>query len=278
MSEFYTLNDGFKFPKMGFGTYKLYGRNGARKIEQALDVGYRLIDSAYNYENEGSVGHAIRNSSVPREQITVTSKLPGRYHEYNQALLTIEESVLRMGLDYIDLYLIHWPNPLEDKYVEAWQALVDAQKMGLIRSIGVSNFLPEHIDRLEKETGILPTVNQIEMHPYYNQKDQIAYTDSKGIVTEAWSPIGRSQSNLLKEPAITKIAEAHGKSPAQVVFRWQAQQGVVPIPKSGNYKRQVENISVFDFELSAEEMKMIDALGRDDGRMNDQDPAKYQEF
>lgn len=275
--EEYLLADGYRIPKVGFGTYNIQGNDGVRRFEMALNNGYRLLDSAYNYENEGAVGRAIRNSSVPRDQITVASKLPGRHHEYDAALKAIEESVLRMGLDYIDLYLIHWPNPLEDKYVEAWQALVDAQKTGLIRSIGLSNFLPEHIDRLEKETGVLPVINQIELHPYFNQEEQRAYDASKGIITQAWSPLGRG-NEATKEEAIAEIAEKYGKSPAQVILRWQVQLGVLPIPKSGHAGRQLENIDLFNFELTEKEMQAISALSRKDGRNKDQDPSRYQEF
>lgn len=275
--EEYILSDGFKIPKVGLGTYQLKGIDGSRRIETALKAGYRLLDSAFNYENEGSVGAAIRNSGVPRDQITFASKLPGRHHEYDAARETIQESLLRSGLDYIDLYLIHWPNPIEDKYVGAWQALVDAQKAGLVRSIGVSNFLPEHIDRLEKETGVLPVINQIELHPYFNQEEQRAYDASKGIITQAWSPLGR-QNKSTDEESIVEIAEKYGKSPAQIVLRWQVQLGVLPIPKSGHAGRQIENIDLFDFELTEEDMSAINALSHDDGRNKDQDPAKYQEF
>ena len=276
MEEF-ILSDGFKIPKVGFGTYKLKGLDGTRRLETALNPGYRLLDLAFNYENEGTVGRAIKNSSVPRDQITFASKLPGRHHEYEAATETIQESLLRSGLDYIDLYLIHWPNPIEDKYVEAWQALVDAQKAGLVRSIGVSNFLPEHIERLEKETGVLPVINQIEMHPYFNQEKQRAFDASKGIVTQAWSPIGRN-NEALGEEVILEIANTHGKTAAQVVLRWEVQLGVLPIPKSGHAGRQAENIDIFDFELSDEEMALINAISREDGRNKGQDPAKYQEF
>ena len=275
--EEYILSDGFKIPKVGLGTYQLKGIDGSRRIETALKAGYRLLDSAFNYENEGSVGAAIRNSGVPRDLITFASKLPGRHHEYDAARETIQESLLRSGLDYIDLYLIHWPNPIEDKYVGAWQALVDAQKAGLVRSIGVSNFLPEHIDRLEKETGVLPVINQIELHPYFNQEEQRAYDASKGIITQAWSPLGR-QNKSTDEESIVEIAEKYGKSPAQIVLRWQVQLGVLPIPKSGHAGRQIENIDLFDFELTEEDMSAINALSHDDGRNKDQDPARYQEF
>lgn len=275
--EEYILSDGFKIPKIGLGTYQLKGSDGSRRIETALKAGYRLLDSAFNYENEGTVGRAIRNSGVSRDEITFASKLPGRHHEYEAARETIQESLMRSGLEYMDLYLIHWPNPIEDKYVEAWQALVDAQKAGLIRSIGVSNFLPEHIDRLEKETGVLPVINQIELHPYFNQEEQRAYDASKGIITQAWSPLGRG-NEATKEEAIAEIAEKYGKSLAQVILRWQVQLGVLPIPKSGHAGRQLENIDLFNFELTEKEMQAISALSRKDGRNKDQDPSRYQEF
>ena len=275
--EEYILADGFKIPKVGFGTVGLKGNNGARRIEMALNNGFRLLDSAFNYENEGTVGRAVKNSSVPRDQITVASKLPGRHHNYDAAMQTIEASVLRTGLEYIDLYLIHWPNPKENKYVEAWQALIDAQKAGLIRSIGVSNFLPDYIERLEKETGILPVINQIELHPYFNQGKQRKFDASKKIITQAWSPLGRS-NNALDEEVITEIANKHGKTAAQVVLRWEIQLGILPIPKSTHAGRQAENFNIFDFKLSDKEIDKINALSRRDGRNKGQDPAEYQEF
>jgi len=275
--EHYILSDGFKIPKVGFGTSGFKGRDGTRRIEMAINNGFRLIDSAYNYENEGAVGQAVRNSSVSRDQLTITSKLPGRHHGYKDALKTIEESVLRMGLEYIDLYLIHWPNPKEDKYVDGWKAMIDAQKTGLIRSIGVSNFLPEHIERLEEETGVLPVLNQVEMHPYFNQEDQRAFEASKGIITEAWGPVGQ-KNETLGEEVIVDIANDHGKTPAQVVLRWEIQLGVLPIPKSSHAGRQKENLGIFDFELSDEEMDKINQLTREEGRNDDLDPAVYQEF
>lgn len=275
--EHYILADGFKIPKVGFGTDKMKGANGVRRIEMALSNGYRLLDSGFNYENEGTVGRAIRNSSVPRDQITLTSKLPGRHHAYQAAMNTIEESVLRTGLDYIDLYLVHWPNPIEDKYVEAWQALIDAQKTGLIRSIGVSNFLPEHLDRLEKETGVVPVINQIELHPYFNQEEQLKFNQSKNIQTQAWSPLGRDNASTSEE-IIVNIAEKYGKSPAQVVLRWDVDRGVLPIPKSTHVGRQAENMDIFDFKLTDEEIKKINTISRPDGRNKGQNPAEYQEF
>ncbi|MBN7276233.1 aldo/keto reductase [Lactobacillus acetotolerans] len=272
-----TTADGLTLPSVGFGTYKLNGAVGVNAITKALSNGYRLLDTAFNYENEGTVGEAIRRSDVPREKIIVSSKLPGRHHKYNEALATIQESLYRAGLDYYDMYLIHWPNPKENHYVEAWQALITAQKWGLVRSIGVSNFLPEHIDRLVKETGVGPVVNQIELHPYFSEKQLRAYDEKHNIITMAWSPIGRA-SSMLKDPVIKKIADHKGLSTSRVILRWETQLGVIPIPKSSKSFRQVENLNLFDFKLSDEEMQTITNLDKPDGRLNNQDPAKYEEF
>lgn len=272
-----TLNDGLKVPAIGFGTYKLNGNTGVRAIQSAIETGYRLIDTAYNYENEGTVGEAIRRSSVPRENLIVTSKLPGRYHTYDQAVTAIQESLYRAGLDYYDLYLIHWPNPSQDEYVEAWRALLDAQKWGLIRSIGVCNFLPEHLDRLENETGVKPSINQVELHPFFNQETQRTYNHEKGIQTQSWSPLARA-SEVLQDEELQQIASAHNKSVSQVILRWHYQIGSIPIPKSSSYQRQLENISIFDFTLHETEVDKINALHQDHGRLNDQDPATYEEY
>jgi diketogulonate reductase-like aldo/keto reductase len=272
-----TLNDGVSLPVIGLGTYTLKGNEGANAIQSAIELGYRLIDSAYNYENEGTVGEAVRRSSVPREQLRITSKLPGRYQEYDKAVYTIQESLYRANLDYYDLYLIHWPNPSQDHYVEAWQALIDAKKWGLIRSIGVCNFLPEHIDRLEKETGVKPSINQIELHPFYNQEKQRKWHEEHNITTESWSPFTRGLKDLQVE-SIQSIAKQHNKTISQVILRWHYQLGAIAIPKSATPVRQLENISIFDFSLNEREMSMISGLTRPDGRINNQDPAIYEEF
>lgn len=272
-----TLNDGLAIPAIGLGTYNLRGATGVQAMTSAIDMGYRLLDSAFNYENEGAVGEAIRRSSVPRDQLFVTSKLPGRHHAYDKALYTIQESLYRTKLDYYDIYLIHWPNPKQDIYVEAWQALIDAKKWGLIRSIGVCNFLPEHLDRLTKETGVTPSINQIELHPYFSQKEQLAYDKENGIITESWSPLGRA-SNVLQNETIQQIASSHGKTISQVILRWHIQLGALPIPKSSSPQRQLENLQVFDFELTQEQMQQISSLTRPDGRIANQDPAEYEEF
>ncbi|RTR29125.1 aldo/keto reductase [Robertmurraya yapensis] len=272
-----TLNDGLTVPVIGLGTYKLKGNEGASAIQNALEIGYRLLDSAYNYENEGTVGEAIRRSSVPRSDLRITSKLPGRYQEYDKAVTAIQESLYRANLDYYDLYLIHWPNPKQDQYVEAWQALIDAKKWGLIRSIGVCNFLPEHLERLEKETGVLPSMNQIELHPFFNQAEQRKYHEEKNVATQSWSPFTRGFKDLQIETLQT-IAEHHNKTIPQVVLRWHYQLGAISIPKSESPKRQLENISIFDFSLDETEMEMISQLSLPDGRIANQDPAVYEEF
>lgn len=275
--ETYQLRDGLIIPKVGFGTYKLNGLGGVNTMVQALSNGYRLLDSAFNYENEGAVGEAIRRSEVPRSEIIVTSKLPGRHQTHDAAIQTIQESLLRAGLDYYDLYLIHWPNPLEDHYVEAWQALIEAQKFGLIRSIGVCNFLPEHLDRLEKETGVLPVINQVELHPHFNQAEQRAYNQFKGILTQDWSPLGRA-SEILNNPIISEIAEKYAKNVGQVILRWEVQLGTAPIPKASSKVRQLGNIDIFDFALTEAEMEKINQLSKPNGRLKNQDPSTYQEF
>ncbi len=213
----------------------------------------------------------------PRAQLFVTSKVPGRHHRYDEAVATVEESLYRAGLDYYDLYLIHWPNPRVDLYVEAYRALVDVQRTGLVRSIGVSNFLPEHIERVVDATGVVPAVNQIEIHPYFPQAEQLAVHEKLGIRTESWSPLGRG-SAAVREPVLRAIAEVHGKSPVQVVLRWHVQRGCIPLPKSSRAGRQRENLDIFDFELSPDEMKRITSLGRPDGRTFAQDPATYEEM
>lgn len=272
-----TLNDGRKLPAIGFGTYKLNGSDGAQVIRQAVKLGYRLLDSAFNYENEGAVGEAVRQCGVPREELLITSKLPGRRQKYREALDTVEESLYRAGLGYYDLYLIHWPNPSRDLYVEAWQAMIEAQKRGLVRSIGVCNFLPHHLDRLIRETGVTPSVNQVELHPFFNQAEQRTYDREHGILTESWSPLGRANS-ILSNDRIAAIAASRGKTVTQIILRWHIQLGALPIPKASSEAHQCENISVFDFSLTDAEMEILNGLTRADGRTFNQDPDVYEEF
>lgn len=272
-----TLNDGTTLPAVGFGTYPLKGAGGVDTIVSAIEQGYRLLDSAVNYQNEGAVGEAVRRTPVPREELRVTSKLPGRNHAYDKAVDTVHESLYRAGLDHFDLYLIHWPNPAQELYVQAWQALVDLQRQGLVRSIGVSNFLPEHVERITTATGVAPSVNQVELHPYFPQQEQREWDDRNGVRTESWSPLGRA-SAVLRDPVIQRIAAEHGRSTAQIILRWHHQLGAVPLPKAAAPQRQRENMAIFDFALTDADMAAITGLGRPDGRIADQDPAVYEEF
>lgn len=272
----FRLNDGYSLPAVGLGTYKLKGATGVEAMLSAIRQGYRLLDSAFNYENEGALGEAVRQSGISRAELFLASKLPGRRQRYAEALETIEESLWRAGLDYYDLYLIHWPNPRQGLYVEAWQALIEARRRGLVRSIGVSNFLPAHIDHIVRETGVVPAVNQIEMHPRFQQPEQLAWDRAQGIVTQAWSPLGRG--SLLSDERLAAIAARLGRSVGQVILRWHVQSGSLPLPKSASAPRQAENLALFDFELTPGDMDSIAGLSRPDGRLNDQDPAVYEEF
>jgi 2,5-diketo-D-gluconate reductase A len=271
------LNDGASLPAIGFGTYPMTGGDAVDAIVSALDVGYRLVDTAVNYENEADVGDAIRRSRVPRDEIVVTSKIPGRHHAYADAIASTKESLQRLGLDHLDLHLIHWPNPERDLYPQAWQALVDLQAEGVVRSIGVSNFTAEHLDRIIAETGVTPAVNQIELHPHFPQEHMRQANAERGIRTEAWSPLGKRRAPF-EEPAVARAAERHGVTPAQVILRWHVQLGTVPIPKSAHPERQRQNLDVFGFELSADEVAAITALGRQDGRLFGGDPETHEEM
>lgn len=272
-----TMNDGHQIPAIGLGTFQIRGGAGLDQVLTAIQDGYRLLDTSTNYDSEGIVGEAIRRSGIPRSEFFVTTKLPGKYHHYEDALMMIQESLFRMGLDYFDLYLIHWPLPKRGLYVEAWQALVTAQKLGLIRSIGVSNFEPEHLDKIIEESGVTPAINQIEIHPYWVQERMVKANEERGIVTEAWSPLGRG-SAALKEAVITELADKYEKNPAQIILRWHTQRGVLPIPKSRNLLHQRENLDIYDFELSQTELERINLLEKANGRIDDQDPNEYEEF
>lgn len=272
-----TLNDGSALPAIGFGTYPLKDDEAVSAIVSAIEAGYRLLDTAVNYGNEQEVGEAVRSCGLPREEILVASKIPGRHHGYDDAIASVHGSLERLGLDYLDLHLVHWPNPRVGKYAEAWRALVDLREQGLVRSIGVSNFTAEHLDRIIDETGVTPAVNQIELHPYFPQVEMRAVNEQRGIQTESWSPLGKRQAPFA-EPAVADAAEAHGVTPGQVILRWQVQLGSVPIPKSATSERQRANLDVFGFELTDEEMAAITALGRADGRLFDGDPDTHEEM
>jgi diketogulonate reductase-like aldo/keto reductase len=273
----YTLNDGATLPAVGFGTYPLSGDEGIEAIRSAIDTGYRLLDTAVNYENEEEVGEAVRRSGLPRDEIMLASKIPGRHHGYDDAVASTKESLRRLGVDHLDLHLIHWPNPSVDKYVDAWRALVDLREQGLVRSIGVSNFTEEHLTRIIDETGVTPAVNQLELHPYFNQHTMRQVHDKLGIRTEAWSPMGKQQAPF-DEPPIAEAAKTHDVTPGQVIVRWHVQLGSLAIPKSAAPERQRQNLDVFDFELSDEEMAAIASLDRADGRLFGGDPNTHEEM
>ena len=273
----YTLNDGAVLPAVGFGTYPLRGQDGIDAIVSALRVGYRLLDTAVNYGNEEEVGEAVRRSGVPRDEVLVTSKIPGRHHGYDDAIRSTKESLHRLGLDYLDLHLIHWPNPRVGKYVEAWRALVDLRKQGLVRSIGVSNFTEEHLNRIMEATGVTPAVNQIELHPYFPQAEMRAVHERLGIRTEAWSPMGKRQAPF-DEPPVADAARRHGVTPGQVILRWHLELGNLPIPKSATPERQRQNLDLDGFELTDDEVAAITALGRPDGRLFGGDPDTHEEM
>ncbi len=271
------LNDGTTLPAIGFGTYPMKGKECVDAVRGALDAGYRLIDTAVNYGNEAEVGEAIRTSSVPRDEIVLTSKLPGRHHAYADAKASVRESLDRLGLDYLDLHLIHWPNPRVDQYAEAWRALVELRQEGLIRSVGVSNFNEAHLTRIIDGSGVTPVVNQIELHPYFPQTVMRSVNARLGIVTESWSPLGKRQAPFAETP-VAAAAEAHGVSPGQVILRWQVQLGAIPIPKSASPHRQRQNLDVFGFELTDSEVAAITALGHPGGRLFDGDPDTHEEM
>lgn len=273
----YDLNDGTELPAIGFGTSGLQGADGLEAILSAAETGYRLIDTAVNYGNEMTVGEAVRRSGVPRAEFRITSKLPGRHHAYDDAIVSTHESLGRLGVESIDLHLIHWPNPKRDEFTEAWRALVDLQRDGLVTTIGVSNFTAEHLDRIMDTSGVVPAVNQIEMHPYFPQDELRAVHDSLGIRTVAWSPLAKAKA-LFEEDAVRAAAEAHNVTPAQAVLRWHFQLGSVPIPKATSVEHQYNNGDIFDFELSDAEVDAISALGREDGRLFDGDPNEHYEM
>jgi diketogulonate reductase-like aldo/keto reductase len=273
----YTLNDGNTLPAIGFGTYPLKGEEGVTAIVHAIEAGYRLLDTAVNYENETEVGEAIRRSGLPRDRVQVTSKLPGRHHGYDDAVASVRGSLERLGLDYLDLQLIHWPNPSVGKYVEAWRALVDLREQGLVRSIGVSNFTEAHLGHIIDETGVTPVVNQVELHPRFPQEEMRAVHERLDIRTEAWSPMGKRNAPL-DEPAVTRAAERAGVTPGQVILRWHVQLGSLPIPKSGNPERQRQNLDIFGFELTDEEVEEISGLADPRGRLFGGDPDSHEEM
>jgi 2,5-diketo-D-gluconate reductase A len=268
------MNDGNRIPRIGFGTWPLSDADVTGAVKQAIACGYRLIDTAASYGNEAGVGRAVRSCGVRREELFVTTKLPGRDHGYDAALQAFDASAKRLGLDYVDLYLIHWPLPRKNLFVESWRAFVRLREEGRVRSIGVSNFEPGHIDRLVDETGIVPAIDQVELHPEFSQKHIREYATAKSIVVEAWSPLGHG-GDVLHNDVVASFGRKYGKTPAQIVLRWHIELGTVAIPKSSKVARMRENIDVLDFSLTAPEVHAITALDR--GHRIGSDPETYFE-
>ncbi|MDF3050307.1 MAG: aldo/keto reductase [Pseudonocardia sp.] len=253
------LNNGVEIPQFGFGVFQVPPEDTAQVVRKAFDAGYRHIDTAQMYENEEGVGRAFADSGLSRDEVFITTKLGNDGHGHDAALRALDGSLARLGLEFVDLFLIHWPRPREGRYVETWQAFEKLAAEGKARSIGVSNFTVEHLERLAAETDTVPAVNQIELHPRFVQLELRDYHREHGIATEAWSPIGQG-GDLLQDPTLTGLADKYGKSPAQVVLRWHVQLGNIVFPKSMRPERMRENIDVYDFELSDDDMQAVSAL------------------
>jgi 2,5-diketo-D-gluconate reductase A len=262
------LTTGVRIPQFGFGVFQIPPEEPVRT---ALEAGYRHIDTAQMYRNEAGVGAGIAESGVAREEVFVTTKLANDAHGHDNAITALEGSLRRLGFDYVDLYLIHWPLPHKDNYVRTWRGFEDILRAGKARAIGVSNFRPAHLDRLAEETSTVPAVNQIELHPALQQTELRAYHREHGIATEAWSPL--AQAEVLDDPVLTDLAEKHGRTAAQVVLRWHIQLGTIVFPKSSSPERIKQNIDVFGFELDDEDMTAIGKL--DDGRRTGPDPETF---
>jgi len=267
-----TLNDGSTIPQIGLGTYQAADDETARMVETAIGIGYRHIDTAMIYRNEAGVGGGVRASGVPRDQIYVTTKVWNTDQGYDAALAACGTSLDLLGLDYVDLYLVHWPVPERALYVDTWRALIRLREEGRVRAIGVSNFNPDHLDRVIAETGVVPVVNQIECHPAFQQAALRAADAERQVATQSWSPLG--QGDLLGDPVLKAVADKHGRTVAQVILRWHVQQDLIVIPKTMREARMRENFDVFGFALDAEDLARIAGLDRADGRMGP-DPLAF---
>jgi 2,5-diketo-D-gluconate reductase A len=263
------LNNGVEIPQLGFGVFQIEPEQTREATLMALEVGYRHIDTAEMYGNEKQVGEAVRDSDVPRDEVFVTSKLDNGFHAFDDALHAFDQTLKALEFDYVDLFLIHWPLPKVGNYVDTWRALEEIYRSGRARAIGVSNFQPHHLRRLQDETEITPAVNQIEVHPYLVQDEVRAYDAERGIATEAYSPI--AQGLVLDDPTIVGIAERLDRTPAQVTLRWHIQRGDIVFPKSVTRERVEENLDIFDFELSDDDMAAITGLNRDERTGQDPD-------
>lgn len=259
------LNDGHRIPQLGYGVFKVPADDTERAVSEALEVGYRHIDTAAIYGNEKGVGAAIAASGIARDELYITTKLWNDRHHGDEPDRAIAESLDKLGLDAVDLYLVHWPTPAKDDYVHAWEKMVGIRERGLARSIGVSNHLVEHLDRIVAATEVVPSVNQIELHPAYQQREITAWAAAHGTVIESWGPLGQGKYDLFAAAPVAEAAAATGKTPAQVVLRWHLQKGFVVFPKSVRRARLEENLDVFDLELSDAQVAAIDAMDPGDG-------------
>ncbi|NYD75566.1 aldo/keto reductase [Leifsonia soli] len=255
------LDGGGSIPQIGLGTWPLDDAEVEKAIIAAAELGYRHVDTAVKYGNEVGVGRGLTRSGLARDDWFVTTKLDGTYQGEDRAVGGLDDSLARLGLDYVDLLLIHWPLPKRDQYVSTWETFIRLREAGKARAIGVSNFKPAHIDRLIAETGVTPAVNQIQLSPAIPRREQRAYDSEHGIVTESWSPIGGT-GDLLAEPVLARLADKHGRTPGQIVLRWHVQNGLVAIPKSRDPERMAQNLAVFDFELDADDLSALDTLDK----------------
>ncbi len=259
------LLDGNRIPQVGYGVFKVPADDTRRAVLEAFELGYRHIDTAAIYGNEEGVGAAIAESGIPRDELFITTKLWNDRHDGDEPRAALGESLDKLGLDAVDLYLVHWPTPARDNYVHAWERLIDLCEQGLTRSIGVSNFLVPHLERIIAETGVAPVVDQIELHPAYQQREVVEWALARGIRIEAWGPLGQGKYDLFSVPAVADAAAAHGKTPAQVVLRWHLDKGNIVFPKSVRRDRLAENIDIVDFALTDDEIAAIDAIDPGDG-------------
>jgi 2,5-diketo-D-gluconate reductase A len=255
------LANGVAMPPIGYGTWPIGDREVEAMVAAAIEAGYRLIDTAELYRNEAGVGRGIRASGIDRSEVLVTTKLSQRSHGRIESQQAFEASASRLGVDYIDLFLIHWPNPDLDRYVDAWRGLIDLLEQGKVKAIGVSNFKPSHLQRLIDETGVAPHLNQIQLNPWIPRVAEREFHVAHRIVTESWAPIGKG-GGLLADPVITGLAAQRDRTPAQIVIRWHLELGLVPIPKTTDLRRLIENIDVFDFTLTEDEMVLLSTLDR----------------
>jgi 2,5-diketo-D-gluconate reductase A len=256
-----SLSSGYDIPQLGLGVFRMEPDDAARVVSEAFEVGYRHIDTAKVYDNEEGVGQAIAQSGLDRKDLFITTKLWNADQGATEPRAALEGSLERLGLDYVDLYLIHWPAPAKDLYLDSWLAMEQLHAEGLVRSIGVSNFEPEHLERLAAHSSTMPVVNQVELHPAFQQRELRAFQEPRGILTEAWGPLGQGKYSLEEQcPGLVAIAAKHGKSIAQVVIRWHLQEGVIVFPKTVRKERLIENFDVFDFELDASDMSEIAAM------------------